>query len=243
VFSFASPSNRRFLEPIMGVTGNTSFCHITYKALPATLIAPLSLGLILPFIVSLVTLCSVFMATEAAAQPKPPALAVIQMQRLARYTMAKLEPDPAQQNPLASTISIHLPRESVRTVGDAVRYLLVRTGYRLADGLSAEVADVLALTLPDVHRQLGPYTVTEALNVLLGASYTLDVDASRRVVAYRAAGSSATGIAGTATPSSTPAIVPSTAAVSALKNTPSVVASRELKDDTPSSAVNDASRK
>lgn len=158
--------------------GVTRFFQIRFIVYLATV-----LSMTLPFVMTVFTLIQ---SQTVSAQPKPPPIAMIQMQRLARYTMAKMEPDPAQQNPLASTISVHLPRESVKTVGDAVRYLLVRTGYRLADGLPSEVSDVLTLSLPDVHRQLGPYTVTEALNTLLGSAYTLDIDATKRVVAYRA---------------------------------------------------------
>jgi conjugative transfer region protein (TIGR03748 family) len=130
----------------------------------------------------------------AMAQPNHAAPLVKQ---LARYTTSLLTPDAAQRNPLASTVQITLPRESVATVGDAVKYVLLRTGYRLADGQPAEVTELLALSLPEVHRQLGPYTVNEALAILLGPAFTLDVDAGRRVVAYRSAAvSAATGASG-----------------------------------------------
>ncbi len=218
----------------MGVTGNTSRCtSFRFNSFAASVVArglslPLTLPLSLPLaLFMVVSAFSVFMSNEAGAQPKTPPVTVVQMQRLARYTMAKLEPDAAQVNPLASTISIHLPRESVKTVGDAVRYLLVRTGYRLADGLPTDVSDVLALSLPDVHRQLGPYTVTEALNVLLGATYSLEIDASRRVVAYRAVG--AIGTDPVAMVSAVTSATPNTAASAAT----SVVASRELNADAP----------
>jgi conjugative transfer region protein (TIGR03748 family) len=199
----------------MGVIGLPSFRN-------NVLIGSVTL-LTLPFVMMLFAALA---SLEAVAQPKPPAVVVAQMQRLARYTMAKLEPDQAQQNPLASTISIHLPRESVQTVGDAVRYLLLRTGYRLADGLPNEVAEVLALSLPDVHRQLGPYSVTEALNVLLGAAYALDIDPSRRMVAYRALNGDATNTTPVASALSSE---PSGVSTSG----PRVVASREQVTTTP----------
>jgi conjugative transfer region protein (TIGR03748 family) len=191
--------------------GVTRFNSIRFNICIASVIS-----LALPFVL---TAFSMIQSQTVLAQPKPPAVVVVQMQRLARYTMAKLEPDAAQQNPLASTISIHLPRESVKTVGDAVRYLLVRTGYRLADGLPPDVSDVLTLSLPEVHRQLGPYTVTEALNLLMGSTYTLDVDATRRVVAYRATTSAA----------------PQTSSVVTLNS--NVVASRDAPDESISKAT------
>jgi conjugative transfer region protein (TIGR03748 family) len=135
------------------------------------------LSRLMPVIVGTV---AVFCGT-AIAQPRP----VIPMQQLARYTTAVLNPDAAQRDPLASTISVSLPRNAVTTVGDGVRYILLRTGYRLAEAQPPEVNELLALPIPEVHRQLGPYSVSEALGLLLGAGFSMDVDATRRQIAYR----------------------------------------------------------
>lgn len=108
--------------------------------------------------------------------------------RLSRYTTISAFPDAAQLDPLEAVVQLSMPRASVETVGDAVRYLLLRTGYRLAgpQAGNAPPRDVLSLPLPEVHRQLGPYSVRTAVSVLLGTPFTLTVDPAQRLVSYRA---------------------------------------------------------
>jgi len=95
--------------------------------------------------------------------------------RLARYTDAEPVPAAAVVDPLTVVATVHFPREQVRTVGDAVDYLLLRTGYRVASADPA-ATPLLALPLPESHRVLGPYPVRAILQVLLGDAY--DVKAS-----------------------------------------------------------------
>src|SRR5689334_4413915 len=53
--------------------------------------------------------------------------------RLSRYTTGSTQPDPSQLDPLETLVQVSVPRSSVATVGEAVNYLLLRTGYRLAE--------------------------------------------------------------------------------------------------------------
>ncbi len=119
--------------------------------------------------------------------------------RLARYTSAAALPDDAQLDPLEAIVRVTFPRGDVRSVGEAVSYLLLRTGYRLppASEWDPAVQTVLALPLPEVHRQVGPVSVRSALDVLMGSAYRLQVDEAARVVSYRR---SASGSALAATP-------------------------------------------
>jgi conjugative transfer region protein (TIGR03748 family) len=107
--------------------------------------------------------------------------------RLSRYTSSPAGPDAAQVDPLEAVVQVSLPRSSVATVGDAMRYLLLRTGYRLAvsQAANASASEILALPLPEVHRQLGPYSVRTAMSVLLGQPFALTVDPAQRLVSYR----------------------------------------------------------
>jgi len=95
--------------------------------------------------------------------------------RLARYTDAEPVPAAAVVDPLTAVATVHFPREQVRTVGDAVDYLLLRTGYRVASADPAATT-LLALPLPESHRPLCPYPARAVLQVLLGDAY--DVKAS-----------------------------------------------------------------
>lgn len=106
----------------------------------------------------------------------------------ARYTTVTTLPTEADANPLAVLAQVHFPRSVVSTVGDAVRHVLVRTGYRLVpeDRLDARVKAVLALRLPDNQRVLGPYRVDTMLGVLLGEPFRLVTDPASRTVSYLA---------------------------------------------------------
>jgi conjugative transfer region protein (TIGR03748 family) len=127
-----------------------------------------------------------WMLTGGAASAQPGADL-----RLSRYTTGSSIPDAAQVDPLEAVVLVSMPRASVSTVGDAVNYLLLRTGYRLAAPREANepAGAILAMPLPEVHRQLGPYTVRTALSVLLGAPFALTVDPAQRLVAYGASSS------------------------------------------------------
>lgn len=107
--------------------------------------------------------------------------------RLSRYTTGSAGPDAAQIDPLEAVVQVSFPRSSVATVGDALHYLLLRTGYRLGAPLEGTppASAVLSMPLPEVHRQLGPYSVRTALSVLLGTPFALSVDPVQRQVSYR----------------------------------------------------------
>lgn len=109
--------------------------------------------------------------------------------RLARYTVADPTPAATVADPLAVIATIRFPREQVRTVGDAVDYLLLRTGYRMASADPAATA-LLALPLPESHRVLGPYPVRALLQVLLGESYNVNASPVDRTLAIDLRGSS-----------------------------------------------------
>jgi type IV pili sensor histidine kinase/response regulator len=128
---------------------------------------------------------------------------------MARYTTVSMTPGEADGNPLAVIAKVHFPREVVVTVGDAVRYLLIRTGYRLLpqDRMHPAVADVFALPLPDNQRVIGPYRVETLLGVLMGKAYTLRVDPALRTVSYDPA--QPTAAAQRQAPSSAPSKSPS----------------------------------
>ena len=131
--------------------------------------------------------------------------------RLARYTVAEPAPAAAVVDPLAVVATVHFPREGVRTVGDAVGYLLLRTGYRLASADPAATA-LLALPLPESHRVLGPYPARAILQVLLGDPYDVKASPVDRTlaIALRDSNSADPGTVATVEPVITRPVAPAT---------------------------------
>lgn len=102
-----------------------------------------------------------------------------------RYSVVTARPSAEQIDPLLMVIDVRLPRDML-TVRDAAEYLLRHSGYRLADPdeHGPKVQVLLNLTVPDVQRHLGPLTVQDALRVLGGPAFRLQVDPVHRVVSY-----------------------------------------------------------
>ena len=109
----------------------------------------------------------------------------IEVMQTGRYSFVKNIPPVDQRNPLKVVIRTEIP-QSAETVGETVNFLLIRSGYVLADPsvLSEEAKVLLSLPLPQVHRNLGPMTLDRALKTLAGEAFELVVDPVHRKVAY-----------------------------------------------------------
>ena len=105
--------------------------------------------------------------------------------QIGRYSLLAAIPTESQANLLATIITVSFPARIV-TVGEAVDYLLQRSGYRLASGvvIAPETEDLLTLPLPAVHRHLGPITLTQALETLVGPAFRLIHDPVHRLVSF-----------------------------------------------------------
>ncbi|WP_230971761.1 PFGI-1 class ICE element type IV pilus protein PilL2 [Nitrogeniibacter aestuarii] len=101
--------------------------------------------------------------------------------RLARYTSAQVADPQPLDPPLLTLVQVQVPRDII-TVGGAIDYLLLRTGYHLGD-LAPAVADLLRLPLPENHRSLGPARVSDLLSGLVGDPYEVSADDITRTVA------------------------------------------------------------
>lgn len=103
-------------------------------------------------------------------------------QRLGRYTTQGTEPPAEASEPLQVVAYISFPRETVRTISDAVHHTLMRTGYALVapSSLAPEASRFLTLPLPESQRELGPYRVQAILDVLLGKTWQWHCDPVQR---------------------------------------------------------------
>jgi len=126
---------------------------------------------------------------------------LIPVARYGRYTLVELVPDPAQRDLLQQAVEVSIPPVPDTSVGDAMRHVLLRSGYRLCD--ATEAATLYALPLPAAHLRLGPLTLRDALLTLAGPAWELSVDDLTRQVCFSRHGAStflSANPPGTATP-------------------------------------------
>lgn len=124
-------------------------------------------------------------AAASAQQEAPPQPLLVPVVRYGRYTLAELTPQPPQRDLLQQVIEVAMPAAPGATVGDAMRHVLARTGYRLCDTPAA--ASLYSLPLPAAHLRLGPLMLRDALRVLAGPAWTLLVDDVGREVCFERA--------------------------------------------------------
>lgn len=114
-----------------------------------------------------------------APEPEP---SLIPVARYGRYTLVEMVPEPAQRDLLRQVIEISIPRTLDASVGDALRHVLLRTGYRLCD--APDAASLFTLPLPAAHLRLGPLPLRDALLALAGPAWELSVDDASRAVCF-----------------------------------------------------------
>lgn len=114
-----------------------------------------------------------------APEPEP---SLIPVARYGRYTLVEMVPEPAQRDLLRQVIEISIPPTLDASVGDALRHVLLRTGYRLCD--APDAASLFTLPLPAAHLRLGPLPLRDALLALAGPAWVLSVDDAARAVCF-----------------------------------------------------------
>jgi len=152
------PSSPRLLCAICVLAGSLSGCTTT----PAT-IEPRSISL-----------------PEAAPQQMQEAIPVV---RYGRYTLVELVPEPAQRDLMRQVVEVTIPPTLDASVGDAMRHVLQRSGYRLCE--AQEAATLYALPLPAAHLRLGPLVLRDALLTLAGPAWELTIDDTSRQVCFK----------------------------------------------------------
>lgn len=150
--------------------------------------------------------------------------------RLARYSSAATTPDLADYAPLETIATLNFPAE-VGTVGEALHYTLLRTGYTLGH-TDADATHLLALPLPHSHRALGPARVNDLLTILVGPSYAVAANPVDRTIAIGLASAPkpiAVAIPEAQTPLVEPAPAASEVAAAAKMTAPSDVVSADTQ--------------
>ena len=105
---------------------------------------------------------------------------------IARYAYLMPGSSHAQRHPLQVTLTqVRFPQE-IATVGEAMNHLLTRSGYRLDEQRSHWANTILMpQPLPEIHRDLGPIHLSEALAVLAGSAWRLKVNPLYRTLIIR----------------------------------------------------------
>lgn len=119
-------------------------------------------------------------SAEAAVPEFAPA--PVPVVRYGRYTLIELAPTAAQRDLLLQVVEVAVPDTLHASVGDALRHLLLRSGFQLCDGVDSDT--LLGLPLPAAHYRLGPMLLRDALLTLVGPSWKLQVDDSLRQVCF-----------------------------------------------------------
>lgn len=100
-----------------------------------------------------------------------------------RYSALAAIPTDAQRHPLEVIIDVRIP-DDILTIKETIHYLLRRSGYTLNAVLAPDVVQLLDKPLPDVHRNLGPMTLNEALTVLTTPDFVPAEDPHTRMISY-----------------------------------------------------------
>jgi type IV pili sensor histidine kinase/response regulator len=127
------------------------------------------------------------LAPPAAPEPEAQTRLVpdgwVPVARYGRYTLVELTPEAGQYDLLFQVIDVSMPATLPATVGDALRYVLLRSGYRLCDA-DTDARTLYALPLPAAHQRLGPMVLRDALLTLAGSAWDLQIDAAARRVCF-----------------------------------------------------------
>lgn len=127
-------------------------------------------------------------AVSGSAQSQPESAATTQdisVVRYGRYRLVELQANADQRDLLAQVVDITVPQaagQQAVTVTEAMRYVLLNSGYRLCDDKSVHPFN--ALPLPLAHYRLGPVMLKEALAVLAGPGWQMQVEPQRRVICF-----------------------------------------------------------
>lgn len=126
------------------------------------------------------------MPDVAIAVAAGPASDYIPVVRQGRYTLVELAPAAAQRDLLLQLVDVSLPADAHASVGDGLRHVLKRSGYRLCDTTLAS-HELYPLPLPLAHQHLGPMTLRDALLTLAGPAWAMQVDDRVRQICFERA--------------------------------------------------------
>lgn len=112
-------------------------------------------------------------------------LPAVEVIRTGRYQLVATRASLGQRYLLEQIIDVRIPASMTASVGDALQYTLRHTGYSLCPTLGPPQRILYRKPLPAAHYRLGPMPLREALQVLGGDAWELEVDPVAREVCYQ----------------------------------------------------------
>jgi len=105
--------------------------------------------------------------------------------QVARYTNISPVPSAVERDPLSSVVQMVFPKK-IQHLNQAFDYLMQRTGYKMAPLENSDplLPILLVSSIPEVHREIGPITIEEAMRTLAGEPWEFIVDPVNRLVSF-----------------------------------------------------------
>ncbi|MBE0469815.1 MAG: OmpA family protein [Methyloprofundus sp.] len=108
---------------------------------------------------------------------------VFASERIGRYTSIEPGPTPVQLNLLSSEVKMTFPRQ-IETIEQALDLLLRESGYRLSGHQDPYIDYLLKQELPMVHRDIGPISLLEAVEVMAGNQWHVSTNPVTRTISF-----------------------------------------------------------
>lgn len=116
--------------------------------------------------------------SNSAALEKDPVV------RYGRYTLVSSAPTADQRDLMAQIVDISIPANMTPNVREAIVYVLDRSGYSLCSTETGQVSVLYTRPLAAALYKIGPVTLRNALQVLAGPAWQVEVDELNREVCY-----------------------------------------------------------
>lgn len=104
-------------------------------------------------------------------------------ERIGRYTSVEHGVTAEQKDLLQTRIQFEFPSQ-VKKIGDALDLILAESGYRLEPYKSSEMSYLLNHNLPLVHRQVGPATLLDVIQTLVGDQWVIKTNPVSRSMRF-----------------------------------------------------------
>jgi type IV pili sensor histidine kinase/response regulator len=109
----------------------------------------------------------------------------VEVIRTGRYQLVATQPLLGQRHLLEQTVDVRIPTVMNTSVEDALEHTLRDTGVSLCPAPGPAQRMLYRMPLPASHHRLGPMALREALQVLGGKAWELELDPVAREVCYQ----------------------------------------------------------